>query len=58
MHFLPPVYVVCEVCEGKRYNPETLEIRYKSKDISDILDMTIDEATQFFHAHPRIIKVL
>lgn len=58
MHFLPPVYVVCEVCEGRRYNPETLEIRYKGKDISDVLSMTIDEASQFFHAHPRIIKVL
>ena len=58
MHFLPPVYVVCEVCEGKRYNSETLEIKYKWKDISDILDMTIDEAVQFFHAHPRIIKIL
>ena len=58
MHFLPPVYVVCEVCEGKRYNTETLEIKYKWKDISDVLDMTIDEAVQFFHAHPRIIKIL
>jgi excinuclease ABC subunit A len=58
MHFLPPVYTACEVCEGKRFNAETLEIKYKGKAISDVLDMTIDEALEFFHAHPRIVKVL
>ncbi len=58
MHFLPPVYTVCEECEGKRFNAETLEIKYKGKDISDILEMTVEEALDFFHAHPRIIKTL
>lgn len=58
MHFLPPVYTSCEACEGKRFNPETLEIRYKGKTISDVLDMTVEEALEFFHAHPRIVKVL
>lgn len=58
MHFLPPVYTACEVCDGKRFNAETLEIKYKGKSISDVLDMTIDEALEFFHAHPRIVKVL
>jgi excinuclease ABC subunit A len=58
MHFLPPVYTTCEVCEGKRFNAETLEIRYKGKTISDILDMTVEEALDFFHAHPRIVKIL
>lgn len=58
MHFLPPVYTKCESCEGKRFNPETLEIKYKWKSISDVLDMTVEEASEFFHAHPRIFKVL
>lgn len=58
MHFLPPVYTTCEICWGKKFNSETLEIKYKGKDISDILDMTIDEAYDFFHSHPRIVKVL
>ncbi len=48
MHFLPDVYVPCEVCHGKRYNRETLQVRYKGKNISDVLDMTIDEACEFF----------
>ncbi len=48
MHFLPDIYVPCEVCGGKRYNRETLEVRYKGKNISDVLDMTIEEATEFF----------
>ncbi|MBO5713176.1 MAG: excinuclease ABC subunit UvrA, partial [Clostridia bacterium] len=54
MHFLPDVYVPCEVCKGKRYNRETLAVKYKGKDISDVLDMTIDEATEFFKGIPRI----
>jgi excinuclease ABC subunit A len=61
MNFLPDVYVPCEKCNGKRYNRETLEIRYKGKSISDVLDMTVDEAVEFFSAVPylyRRIKVL
>lgn len=54
MHFLPDVYVPCEVCKGKRYNRETLEVKYKGKNISDILDMTVDEALEFFENIPRI----
>lgn len=54
MHFLPDVYVPCEVCHGKRYNSETLEIKYKGKTISDVLDMTIDESLEFFDAIPKI----
>ncbi|MFT4018078.1 MAG: excinuclease ABC subunit UvrA [Agriterribacter sp.] len=61
MNFLPDVYVPCEKCQGKRYNRETLEIRFKGKSISDVLDMTVDEAVEFFQAVPylyRKIKVL
>ncbi len=58
MHFLPPVYTSCESCDGKRFNPETLEIKYKGKTIADILEMTVEEARKFFHAHPRILKIL
>lgn len=58
MNFLPDMYVLCETCEGKRFNPETLEILYKGKNISDILEMSIDEATEFFKAIPRIYKHL
>ncbi len=54
MHFLPDVYVPCEVCKGKRYNRETLEVKYKGKSISDVLDMTIDEALVFFENIPKI----
>ena len=54
MHFLPDVYVPCEVCKGKRYNRETLEVTFKGKSISDILDMTVDEALDFFQNIPRI----
>ena len=54
MHFLPDVYVPCEVCQGKRYNRETLEVTYKGKNISDVLNMTADEALQFFDAIPAI----
>jgi len=54
MHFLADVYVKCDVCEGKRYNEQTLENKYKDKNISDMLDMTVDEALEFFDAHPPI----
>ena len=54
MNFLPPVYVTCEACNGKRYNRETLEISYKGKNIADVLDMTVDEAVDFFRAVPKI----
>lgn len=54
MHFLPDVYVPCEVCHGKRYNRETLEVKYKGKNISDILDMTVEDAVQFFENIPKI----
>jgi len=56
MHFLSDVFVPCEVCHGKRYNRETLEIKYKGKNISDVLDMTVDDAMLFFANQPRIIK--
>ena len=58
MNFLPDVYVNCEVCNGKRYNRETLEIRYKGKSIADVLDMTIDEAVEFFSAMPKLHRKL
>jgi excinuclease ABC subunit A len=58
MHFLPDVYVTCDVCKGKRYNRETLEVTFKGKSIADILDMTVEEALDFFKAVPRIRQVL
>jgi len=58
MNFLPDVYVQCEVCGGKRYNRETLEIRYKGKSISDVLDMTVNEAVDFFSSMPKLHKKL
>ena len=58
MNFLPAVYVTCEVCGGKRYNRETLEINYKGKNIADVLDMTVDEAVTFFRAVPKIFDPL
>jgi excinuclease ABC subunit A len=54
MHFLPDVYVTCDVCKGKRYNRETLEVLFKGKSISDVLDMTVEEAAEFFKAVPRV----
>jgi len=54
MHFLPDIYVPCDVCKGKRYNRETLEVKYKGKSISDVLDMTVDEAYHFFENLPKI----
>jgi excinuclease ABC subunit A len=58
MHFLADVYVPCEVCKGKRYNKETLEVRYKGKNISEVLDMTVEESLEFFENIPRIKKKL
>ena len=58
MHFLPDVYVPCEVCKGKRYNRETLEVRYRGKTIADVLDMTVEQALEFFSTHPKIAKKL
>jgi excinuclease ABC subunit A len=58
MNFLPDVFVECETCNGKRYNRETLEVRYRGKSISDVLDMTIEDATVFFEAHPKIYRPL
>jgi excinuclease ABC subunit A len=58
MDFLPDVYVHCETCKGKRYNRETLEVRFKGKSISDVLDMTVENAVEFFEHQPRILKTL
>jgi excinuclease ABC subunit A len=58
MHFLPDVYVPCEVCKGKRYNAQTLEVKYKGKSISDVLEMRVDEASELFGAIPRIANKL
>lgn len=58
MHFLPDVYVPCEVCKGKRYNRETLEVKYKDKNISDVLDMTVEEALEFFKNIPKLKRKL
>lgn len=56
MNFLPDVYVPCETCKGKRYNRETLEVRYKGKSISDVLDMTVNQAVEFFEGQPKILQ--
>lgn len=58
MHFLPDVYVKCETCKGKRYNRETLEVRYKGKNIYEVLEMTVEEALDFFSVHPKITRKL
>ena len=58
MHFLPDVFVPCEVCKGKRYNRETLEVKYKGKNIYEVLDMTVEEAAEFFENHPKIKRKL
>lgn len=58
MHFLPDVYVPCEICHGKRYNSETLEVHYKGKNISEILDMRVSDALEFFRHIPKIERKL
>jgi excinuclease ABC subunit A len=58
MHFLPDVYVTCQQCKGKRYNPETLEVTYKGKSIADVLDMRIEESLEFFANFPTVIRLL
>ncbi len=58
MHFLPPVYVKCEYCEGSRFNKETLEVTFKGKNIAEVLDMTVSEACDFFKNQPKIFKIL
>ena len=58
MHFLPDVYVACDVCKGKRYNRDTLDVKYKGKNISDVLDMTVEEGVAFFDGMPRILRKL
>jgi excinuclease ABC subunit A len=58
MHFLPDIMVKCDSCHGKRYNPQTLEIEYKGKNISDVLNMSVDEALEFFEAHPKMYAKL
>jgi excinuclease ABC subunit A len=58
MHFLPDVYVPCEICKGRRYNRETLEVHYRGKTIAEVLEMTVDEAVTFFHAVPRLRRKL
>ncbi len=58
MHFLPDVFVECEACRGRRYNRETLEVRYRGKNIADVLDLTVEDAVEFFEAHPRIHRML
>jgi len=56
MHFMPDVFVPCEVCGGQRYNRETLEVRWKGKNIADVLDMTVNQAVEFFEAQPTILR--
>lgn len=58
MHFLPDVYVTCDVCKGKRYNRDTLEVKYKGKSISDVLEMTVDEGLSFFENIPKLKRRL
>ena len=58
MHFLPDVYVTCETCQGKRYNHQVLDVKYRGKSIADVLDMTVETALEFFANHPRVVKIL
>ena len=54
MHFLPDIYVTCDVCHGRRYNRETLEVKFKGQSITDVLDMTVEDAAEFFKAVPEL----
>ena len=56
MHFLPDIYVPCEVCKGRRYNREALEVKFRGKSIADVLEMTVDEAAVLFENQPRILR--
>ena len=58
MHFLPDIYIACDVCKGKRYNRDTLEVKYKDKSIADVLEMTVEEGMNFFENHPKIYRKL
>ena len=58
MHFLPDVYVTCDVCHGHRYNRDTLDVKYKGKNISEVLDMTVEEGVSFFEGVPKIRRKL
>ena len=58
MHFLPDVYVTCDQCHGKRYNRETLEVQFKGKSVADVLDMSVEEACEFFKAIPAVYNKL
>src|SRR5690606_570271 len=58
MHFLPDIHVTCEACNGKRYNRETLEVKYRGMSIADVLDMTIEDACKFFENHKQIYKIV
>src|SRR5690606_15279995 len=58
MHFLPDIYVPCDICKGKRYNRETLEIKYKGRNISEVLEMTVEDACKFFENVPSVTKIL
>jgi excinuclease ABC subunit A len=58
MHFLPDVFVTCDTCKGRRYNRETLEVRFRDKTIADVLDLTVEDAVEFFEAHPKILRMV
>ena len=58
MHFLSDVYVPCEVCQRKRYNTQTLEVKFKGKSIADVLDMSVDDCSELFASHPQLARIL